>query len=540
MPFVADPRPTRLHSWLRPGTEPGARELVAVAGLLSAIGLLAYASYVAHGGFYADDWSNAAGYHFADPPRYWHSVSDLAGDLGGRPLLAVLLPAPHALFGLHPAAQLALALVLGVLTSWCLYLALRTLRMAPVHAAAISVLALLFPWSDAIRLWATASINSVAVCLFLLGLVLALNGLRRHGRAGLAMPAGADNLYQLSVLTYEVAAAAALLAGLLYLRVAPLRDVARRWLADVVVVVGALVYSLETTVRARHVGSLSERLGDIGDFVREGALLLASALLPAGDLSRAAAALVLAVAAIVAFVAILRLRRRDDDELREWLGWLALGIVTVAAAYFMFLGSHLHPRDPGIDTRINVFAGLGYCIVVYSLLVAASAVLVGAGPRAAALAVAAAGLLAVGYTVLLRDDQSDWRRASDLQDRLLAAVDDDLPPLPQRSTLITYGFAPTAAPEVPVFNKAWDFRGALQLHTGDETLRGFPVFADIAVRCGSRGVAISGPATYGDHSAPYGRLFELDVGKGRGWKVQSERECRRTLPVLRRRAFAEG
>jgi hypothetical protein len=60
-----------------------------VAGVLSAIGLLAYGSYIAHGGFYADDWSNAAGYHFADSPRYWNSVSDLAGDLGGRPLLAV-------------------------------------------------------------------------------------------------------------------------------------------------------------------------------------------------------------------------------------------------------------------------------------------------------------------------------------------------------------------------------------------------------------------------------------------------------------------
>ena len=441
---------------------------------------------------------------------------------------------------MHLEAHLALALALGVLTSWCLFLALRTLGMASIHAAAIAVLALLFPWSDAVRLWATASITSVAVPLFLFGLVLALHGLRRRGRAAFAMHAGADLLYLLSVLTYEVAAVAALLAGFLYLGRAPLRDVARRWAADVTVVLGALLYSLESTVSARHVGTLSERVSDIADFVREGLLLLASALVPSGGLSRAVSAVVLAAAALVAGLAILRLRRREDPELADWLRWLAIGMVTITAAYFMFLGSHLHPRDPGIDTRINLFAGLGDSIAVYSLLAVASVLLLGPGPRAATAAVAAAAIVAAGYWMLLRDDQADWRRASGLQEQVFAAVDDHLPPLPPHSTLLTFGTPPTAAPSVPVFNKSWDLRGALQLHTGDGTLRGFPIFSDIAVRCGSNGVAISGPATYGDHSAPYGRLYELDVSRGRGWKVDSARRCRRTLPVLRRRAFAEG
>ena len=537
---MADPRQNRFDAWLRPGRGPDASELLAVASLLLVAGLLAYGSYVIHGGFYADDWSNAAGYHFSDSPKYWNTVSDLTGELGGRPLLAVLLPIPHAVFGVHPGPQLALAVALGVITSWCLYLALRTLSMAPVHAAAISVLALLFPWSDAIRLWATASVNSVAVILFLFGLVLALHGLRRRGRAGLAMHAGADLLYLLSVLTYEVAAAAALLAGFLYLGRAPLASVGRRWLADIAVVFAALLYSLETTVSARHVGSLSERLGDIGDFLREGALLLASALLPLDSLGRPVQALVLVVAAAIAGAALLRLRRRESGELRGWLRWIAIGLVTIAAAYFMFLGSHLHPRDPGIDTRINLFAGLGYCILVYALLAAASELLLGPGRRAAVLSAGAALLVAVGYGLLLRDDESDWRRASDLQDQVLAAVDADLPALPRDSTVLTFGHPSHAAPEVPVFNKGWDLRGALRLHTGDPTLRAYPIFRDIAVSCARHRLEIAGPPTYGRFTAPYGRLFELDVGAGSARRVTSEAACRRALPALRRRAFPAG
>jgi len=93
------------------------------------------------------------------------------------------------------------------------------------------------------------------------------------------------------------------------------------------------------------------------------------------SLGRPVQALVLALAAVVAGAAVLRLRHGESGELRGWLRWIAIGLVTIAAAYFMFLGSHLHPRDPGIDTRINLFAGLGYCILVYALLAAASELL---------------------------------------------------------------------------------------------------------------------------------------------------------------------
>jgi hypothetical protein len=140
----------------------------------------------------------------------------------------------------------------------------------------------------------------------------------------------------------------------------------------------------------------------------------------------------------------------------------------------------------------------------------------------------------------LQDDESDWRRASDLQDRVLAAVDADLPALPRDSTVLTFGHPSHAAPEVPVFNKGWDLRGALQLHTGDPTLRAYPIFRDIAVSCAPGRIEIAGPPTYGRFTAPYGRLFELDVGAASARRVTSEAACRRAPPALRRRAFPAG
>ena len=459
-----------MTEWLlRPAKGPAPKELAGVVLVLLAVGAAAYGLYVTRGGFYSDDWSNAANYRFADPPRFWSSVSDLEAVLGGRPILALLLPVPHAILGTDQGLQLALALFLGVLTSACFYALLRTLSMAPVHALAIAVLVLLFPWSDSIRLWATASVNSVAVCLFLIGLAVALRGLERPGRGGVAMHVVADTLFLLSVLTYEVAAAAALVAGFLYIGRAPPGTVARRWAADVVVVLAALAYSLSTTVTTRHVGTLGDRIGDVGTFLRESLLLLASSLLPVGSLGRLVQAGVLMLVGAVICLAVLRKRRDGEQKLGEWLRWIVIAMVAIGAAYFMFLGSHLHPRDPGIDTRINVFAGLGFCLLVYAIVAAASHLLLGPGSRAAALTVVAVAAIAVGYGIRVADDERAWELASTRQLEVLRVAGDELAPLPSGSTVITFGFPSQAAPEVPIFNKSWDLRGALRLDSDDPT-----------------------------------------------------------------------
>jgi hypothetical protein len=513
-----------LTEWLlRSSKGPGPRELAGAAILLLAIGAAAYGLYVTRGGFYSDDWANAANYRFADPPRYWSSVDQLEGVLGGRPLLAVLLPVPHAVFGTDTSLQLAFALVLGILTSCCFYALLRTLSMAPLHAAAIAALALLFPWSDSIRLWATASVNSVAVCLFLLGLTVALRGLEHRGRRGIAMHAAADLLYLLSILTYEVAAAAAMLAGFLYIGRASLMTAVRRWSADVIVVLGAITYSLTTTVSTRHVGTLGERINDAGEFGREALLLLASSLVPLGSQARPLQALILVLAATVVGLAALRVRGGSDAALRRWLWWTAVAAVAIAAAYFMFLGSHLHPRDPGIDTRINVFAGLAYCLLVYAVVATACHLLLGPGSRAAALTVVSVAAIGFGYGIQLRDDQRDWELASSRQQELLRVAADQ--PKARWKTLVTFGAPAQAAPEVPIFNKSWDLRGALRLEFDDAGLRGFPIFEGIKVRCGSDSLIVDGGGDYGRHRAGYGPVLFLDVPTSRRKRIDGAEAC---------------
>lgn len=509
---------------------PTPAEALVAAGLFVLLALLAYGSYVAHGGFYSDDWSHAADYHFAESPRYFNSVSQLEEFLGGRPLSALLMPIPQAVFGPHPAPHLALAVALGVLTSLCFFLFLRTMAMPPLHAWMIGALVLLFPWADSSRLWATASVNSLSVCFFLLGLVVALRGLNRTGRRGTLMHAGAALLYLLSVLTYEVTAAAALLAGLLYLGRTSRARALRSWAVDVAVVFAGLLYSLLTTVGARPVATVSERIEDLPAFFRDSFLLLASALQPFGEMGRPLQALVLLAAGAVGLLAVLRLRRSDDPWLRRWLGWGLIGVVAAAAAYFMFLGSHLYPRDPGIDNRINVFAGLAICLVVYAVVACACRLFL-QGSRAAVVTAAIALLIGVGYAVALAGDRAHWVQAADRQEAILAGAERTLLPLPRGSAVVGFGFPSQTAPEVPVFNRPWDLQGALQLRSGDAVARAYPVYAGIKTACGSR-FLVDGGAGYGRFRLAYRRLYFFDA-EGMVEPIRSRAECRRAMSEYR-------
>jgi hypothetical protein len=515
---------------LRRTDEPSAREVLGMGLVLVVVGLIAYGAYVAHGGFYSDDWSNAADYRFSAPPKYWTSVGNLEDVIGGRPLAALLIPIPHALFGTHPELHLGLAVALGIAVSLSLYLMLRMLSLAALHAGAIAILALLFPWSDVIRLWSVAGVLSLSVGFLFGGMAMALGGLKRHDRAAIAMHAGADALYLFSVLTYEATAGVAMLAGFLYLGRTSLRGAARRWLADIVVVLAALSYSLATTVNSRHVGSIAERFDDVGEFAHQAALLLVSALVPVGSSNRPVVqGLVLLLVVVIIGVALLRWRQTSEGDLHDWIGLIAAAGVAIAAAYFMFLGSNLHPRDPGIDMRTNILAGTVYCVLAYGIVATGSLLLLRSRPAAAALTVAAALAIAVGYGVRLHDDETTWRRAATLQDEVLSAVDSRLQPLPRASTVVTFGFPAQAGPEVPIFDKSWDLHSAVQLQGGDSTLRAYPVYEGVAVRCGPNTVVVDGRGNYGTFRVDYGRVYFLNISPDRGRRIRTPLACANAL-----------
>jgi hypothetical protein len=509
---------------------PTLREGLVAAALIALLGLLAYGGFVADGGFYSDDWAHASDYQFAESPRYVHSFEQQREFLGGRPLSAALMPVPQALFGPNPEAHLILALAIGILISICFFVLLRTLGMAPLHAGAITALALLFPWADSSWLWATGSVNSLSVGFFFVGLTVALRGFEYRGRRGTAMHGLAALLYLFSVLTYEVTAGVIVLAGLLYFGRAGRRVVLRAWATDLAVVIAALVYSLIATASSRPVATVRDRIEDLPDFVRESLLLISSAFQPFGSMGRPLQGLVLLVAAAVVVALALRLRRSGDSPLREetldgWPRWLLIGFLAAVATYFMFLGSHLYPRDGGINNRVNVFAGFAVCLLVYATIACACHLLWRSRRAAGIATLAVAVVLAVGYATSLGSDKSEWRQAAEEQEAVLDDLGRRLLPLPDHSTVLVFGYPAQAAPGIPVFDRSWDMGGALQIRSDGAIRAAYPIHENVEVICGKRAI-LDGGEGYGRFTLDYGRLYFYDSDLG-SRKIDSRRSCQR-------------
>jgi hypothetical protein len=507
---------------LQPRSTMSWRELTVCVGLLTAIAAAVYWPHVAHGGLYWDDWSHASDYR---DHGWWWLASHLWRDvIPGRPALAALLPVPAALFGTNAAAQTAMAVTLGLATSVCFYVFLRALSVEPVNAAAIAGLSLLFPWSEAARLWPTASLNNLAVCAYLLGSVVALHALRLNGRHAAPAHAAATLLYLSSLLVYEVAGCAIALSLVLYRSRAPVRRAVARWLVDTVLVLATIGLSAVYTSRVRHVGSLAERLADVPSFMRQGLSILAMSFLPRGlDSVAARGTVLLAIGATIGSAAVIA-RRRDRKDLRRWLVVFATATVGVASAYVMFLGSGLYPSGAGVDTRLHSFAGLAFAALCYSLVMIAVELLPLRGRRqmVSLLAVTA---LAVGFAGRTRDDIANWDAATVAQRSFLSDLKRVLPRPSPRSTIFSFGYPAEAADGIPIFTHFWDMNGALRLTYDDPSLHGLPIYRP------GEGVVCAHSFAYGTSAGTrvtgrYGRTIFVDVVSQRHTILRSQANCK--------------
>ena len=117
--------------------------LLVLAGL-TVLCAAVYGQWVSDGGFFWDDWQLAARQRFPPlgDPNYSGSLDLVL--LHYRPLLALMLPAAHAVLGSDPTGHILLALAINVLTSVCLFAYLRALRAQAVPAALAAALTLVF------------------------------------------------------------------------------------------------------------------------------------------------------------------------------------------------------------------------------------------------------------------------------------------------------------------------------------------------------------------------------------------------------------
>ena len=503
-------------------------ELLPCAGLLAGVAILVYGQHVRHGGFYWDDWSHASdyrdeGWQFA--VNLWHDV------LPGRPALAALLPVPYAVFGNDVGAHLAMAVGLGTATSLCFYIFLRALSIEPSGAFAISLLSLLFPWSEAARVWPTASINNLAVCAYLLGTVVALNGLRLEGRRAVLRHGMAALLYLLSLLIYEVAGCAIALSIVLYRTRTSLRRAATRWLFDVLLVVVVLSVSAVYTSRVRHVGSLAERITDVPQFSKQGVSIFASSFLPSALDSTVPKGTVLVACALITGYASFLARDPSRKTLRRWLGVLAVATLGLASAYVMFLGSGLYPNYAGVDTRLHVFAGLAFAALCYAVLVIVVELLPLGRRGALAILTGATLAVAIGFGNRLREDIGRWDRATIAQGEFLSALKQTVKKPAGGSTIFSFGYPAEVSPGIPIFTDFWDLNGALRLTFNDPSLKGLPIYRPGGIICDKSFVYASSSGV--EHASPYGRTTFVDVTAHRLLAIRSRSACKASRTQFR-------
>ena len=361
---------------------------------------------------------------------------------------------------------------------------------------------------------------------------------------------GAVVLYVLSVLTYEVAAIAALLGIALYAYKAPLRAAVPRWIVDVAFVGATLVWARQETREARGVASWKQRLDDVPEFVDQSFSLFIDALEPFG-LPLWALFLTLIVFGAVRLGSRWRESSPQMDALRRWALTAAAGLAAIVVAYIVILGSSLYPLKLGLENRANIFAALGFVTLVYSLSLAVGALVLAGIRRWSELTLpfglAAALLIGAGYLDRLNEDKGDWREADRQQDRVLAAIEDTLGTPPPDSTIYTFGHVGQVAPGVPVFSEAWDLLGAVQTKWDDPSLAGYPIVGDTRFACGPssmfpdrrHGGYVN--SSYGpEHGEQYGQAYLVDVASGRSERIMSKSDCLDKVPQFPVEPFYES
>jgi hypothetical protein len=507
-----------------------AREVLLAAGGLAVLAALVLGPHVLHGGFYLDDWADAAGFRY--PPggqTFGNELSYFWDIFHYRPIVALYTPLKYFVFGTHMGWILAWTAFLAVLTGALLYGVLRTLGVPWFHAWPIAALTVVYPWFDSIRLWGSANPPPVSIALMLAGLWIALWGLSRDSwRIHLL----AALLYLVSILTYEITLPLIAVFGGLYVLRVGWRKARLRWAIDLVVVAIGAVWDKTQTTRA--VSGVSAALDHLREIVSGGEEIAARTVSPLGaephtGLALAFVAVVLAVGLIVWRWAPERAERGPGWGLREWLLLAGGGILVAALGWVIFI-----PADPyytptifGETNRVNALAGIGLVIAAYAALgIVATLVarLVRQRAWAVPLTLALACLLGAAYVHVLERHIGLWDDAFRTETAAADRMQRQFPHLPPGTTVFTTDYPAYLTLGVPIFAVTWDLNGMVKLRYHDGSLAAYPLIEGEQLVCGRRAVVLRG-AEGTVAESPYGLARLLDLGTGRNTTPSTRRGC---------------
>ena len=504
------------------------RELGLAVLALGLLGVLAYGRHVVEGGLYNDDWNFGAQ---ADLIGFAAHYDFLATSLPQRPLYALYQTGTYELFGLDPALLNGWSLLVAVLGSAALFAVQRALAVPWPLAFAAAALMLLFPWSDALRLWPTAANGGTAILLFLIGVAVALAAFRR-GSAVLHVVSVA--CYLAAILLYESVLGGMVGVVCVYLVVARPRPALVRWGVDLAVLVVAVV--LFTSQSTYQQVPLGDAVDNLWRFLDQGLTILTWALVPFAELPRwlvlGAALVVLAAGGAIAA------RAPADDPIRRRMttsiAMVGFGGLVIACAYVVFATSSPSDYAPlyeGAQNRVNGFAGVGYALVIVGVWSSAAWLLLRlptpAAPRLATGAALVAVLaVAIAWAVKVDGHREFYDASWARQEQVLASIERAVPDPAPGTTILTFGHPMNEAFGVPVIGGPEDLKWALRSRYDDITLTGHGVFEASTIACGARGARLEGNG-FRPVVAPYGRTVFVDTSSSRAAPITSRAACER-------------
>jgi hypothetical protein len=309
-------------------------------------------------------------------------------------------------------------------------------------------------------------------------------------------------------------------------------------------VTGMLLRMAANTPRSPE--PLADQIDHAGRIAGEAIVLVgrAAAPIPRPGTVPEVVVVVLLMAVVAAALVAMRapIDAGDAAPIRRWLGIAALGTIGIAAGYLLIVPGYeaFSPLTPGVLSRVNTFAALGFVTVAYSAVLLAAKLMVAKAPHLRRPAPWLAGLavlaIGVGYAMDLAARAQGWERSAEQQRAVLAAVD-GLPPLEPGAVVFTFGTPIHAAPGVPVFRHK-ELRAAVQLRLGRSDVAAYPMYPETTIRCGGDAMWAEG-AGYGrwhtealpdgfilEAAGSYGASYLLDVGSGRWEAIDNRFECR--------------